>query len=222
MELAKKKDFSDITEMINTLEQNWKVAPSASYFADMEQIANGLRAAPADAKRFWLCRATVWKILLKPFPPTDDVSDIYNVQEWKQDQITIARMAARWDPGVSPEMNVAARHDTALMFLEYSRQIHAQLIPNYHGKSYAPAFDSQGRRVASQTEIDNAIQDRLQSAVHGLPNRHMVYYLIEAYSHEPRDPSELKELLDALGIQDGDRESILRATDHTAITGRPG
>ena len=38
------------------------------------------------------------------------------------------------------------------------------------------------------------------------------YYLMGAYSHDPRDDKELKALLDLLNIQGEDRDKVMRNT----------
>lgn len=213
-ELANQGDFRAIEKIIDAQENQWKSSPNISYFDNIKAISLALvMTGTSNDRRYWLFRTVAWDALLKPAPPVPasmDSSELWRSDNCKEDIIFAAKGAIPYVVQASPDMYVSIRHDTALMLIEYARQIHAQLIPNYHNKPVAAGNDPDGGPRLRQNAIDNSVQNELQSASHRLASRKYVYDLITAYSHPPRDDEELKEVIDALGIHGTDLQEIIR------------
>jgi len=208
---ANQGNFFKIVELIDAEETSWKSSPSISYFENMEQICLALMmTGSSNDQRYWLFRKAAWDALLKSAPLAKDALDIWRVDNLKERLLFAATDAIPYVVQASPDMYVTIRHDSALMLIEYARQIYAQLVPGYRYKPVAAANDPVGRKRLRQNEIDNAIQDEMRMASHRLASRRYVYDLTMAYSHPPRDDWELKQVLDALNIQGANRETIIR------------
>jgi hypothetical protein len=119
-----------------------------------------------------------------------------------------------------PEMFAQVRHDTFLMLSEYARQLHLTIIPDYNQKFFGAMNDFAERQRLMQIEIDNQIQAQARAALSRLATDHL-YYLVNAYKHEPRDDDELKTLLDIMNVQGADREHVLRDIRNSTLINGP-
>ena len=210
-DFARRDDLSSIQNLIQEQEAVWETSPDVSYFENMEAIAMGLRTGADNTRQYWLYRKAIWEVLLKPFPPVGGSSDIETILNSKERLLAFARSAASWNSTVSDNMKIAMRHDTALMFLEYTRQLRAEMIPGYINRPVAAVNDPIGRERLRQNEINNAVQLYVRDALQRLARNHF-HYLSDAYSQRPTNSLELIQLLDALNIQGVDRRYVLEAT----------
>lgn len=201
-------DHSGIVKLIDSEESAWKTAPSISYFQNMFSIGDVLTDG-TTSDIYWLGRKVLWKMLFKPTP-----NEYLAPQEFYLWRYSIffsdAEKITPYVDNLSPEMFAAVRHDTFLMLSEYVRQLHATIIPGYRDK-YTGGVE--GRQRFMQNAIDNEVQRQAKKALSLLAiSNGNIYYLIDAYSHDPRDDNELKALLDILNVQGADRARIMRDT----------
>ena len=211
-EFADQGSYDAVVKIVEAEENQWKAGPSIDYFRDMSSIGQML-LSKRDARFYWLGRKVVWKILLKPTP--NDRFAVNLVTSWKDDLLFSAEdinNAKR-----NPEMYAAIRHDTFLMFAEYARQANATIIPGYQNKFPGATFSGfpapanwpydMNKEPYKQNRIDNLVQTAARNTLEQL--KEQTRYLIEAYSTEPRNDEELRQLLDILNIQGANRKRVM-------------
>jgi len=198
-------DYDALVKLTDTQETLWKTSPSEAYFRNMRSIGDVLTGA-TNNRIYWLGRKVVWNMLSKPVPNEHQAAQA--VRLWKKDLLSGgAESLTPYVVGLSNEEFAVVRHDTFLVLTEYARQLHATIIPTYKykfaGATNAPEYDPR-ENPYKQNGIDNEVQTQANNAISDLPIDH-VNYLETAYSHEPKDPQELKQILDTLNIQGSDR-----------------
>ena len=107
-------------------------------------------------------------------------------------------------------MYAAIRHDMFLMFAQYARQANAVIIPGFHNKfpgATNSAEYAMNKEPYRQNRVDDLVQAMVREELGWLQDQ--TRYLIEAYSTEPRNDEELKQLLDILNIQGADRKKVM-------------
>jgi hypothetical protein len=205
----KNGDFASLNNLINEEEALWKKQPSVAYFHDMFCIGDTLTGG-TTAQSYWLGRKALWDMLLKPVPSEFGAAQI--VYGWKQTMLKLSAEAITpYVNNLSPDMFAAARHDTFLMLQEYASQLHQTIIPGYRDKYSGAMNDWAEKQRFKQNAVGNQIQAQARIALANLPTSH-VQYLIDAYSHEPRDDKELEALMDILNLKQGDRNNVWRDT----------
>lgn len=210
-ELANQGDYAGLVKLIDAQEAGWQKTPSIGYFQDMWSIADVLTGG-TTAQVYWLGRKAIWKMLLKPTPNEHLAPRQFYL--WRHTMFFLgAEAITPYVNNLSPEMFAAVRHDTFLMLSEYARQLHATIIPGYRNKFAGAMNDAAERKRLMQIEIDNEVQSEARAASVSLSDDTVSeQYLIDAYSHDSRDPEELKQLFDILNIRDPEREQVMRAT----------
>ena len=204
--LANQGDSSGIARLIEAEETLWKKAPSITYFQNMFAIGDVLIGG-TNPNMYWLGRKVLWNMLSKPAPNEDFAPQeyyMYRIELFFSD----AEDITTYVNNLSPDMFASVRHDTFLMLAEYARQLHATIVPGYRDK-YTGGFADRHRFM--QNAIDNQVQSQAKKALSLLATDH-TNYLIEAYSHDPRNDQELETLLDILNVQGADRETVMRNT----------
>jgi len=205
-ELMHKNDYTTLVALVDSTEASWKKAPSIEYFHDMYFIGDILIGGTTQ-EIYWLGRKALWNMLLKPTP-----NEYLSPQQFYQWKYTMffegAETITPYVDSLSPEMFASIRHDTFLMLSEYARQLHSTIIAGYRDKYTGGAAE---RNRFMQNAIDNEVQRTARRALSSLPTDH-IQYLIDAYSHAPKDDAELKALLDILNVQGVDREKVMRDT----------
>jgi hypothetical protein len=201
-ELSAKGDYSAIVTLIDQQESDWRARPSTSYFSNMFSIATVV-IGETNAEIYWLGRKAIWKALLKPAPNLYGAAQ--RVRSMKEAMLFAEAENITPLESLSPEMFTAVRHDTFLMLSEYARQARAAFLPGYHNKPV------NGADPHTQNAIDNGIQAHARYAIEWLA-QDQDNYLIDAYSHAPKDDEELKQLLDILNIRGAERDRIMRDT----------
>ena len=202
-ELANHADYSEIDKLIDSHEVIWQKAPNIAYFQNMFAIGEILLGGTTE-QSYWLGRKVIWKMLLKPTP--NDYIAPQQFYLWRHTMFFLgAEGITPYVESLSPEMFAPVRHDTFLMLSEYARQLHATIIPGYRDK-YTGGMAERHRFM--QNAIDNEVQRNARIAISTLPTDHL-NYLINAYSHDPRDDEELKQLFDILNIQSADRKRVI-------------
>jgi hypothetical protein len=208
-EFTNRGDYTALVELIDSEEASWKAAPKLSYFRDMSAIGEILTGS-TNPKIFWLGRKAQWDALFKTTP--DEYGVPHEFYFWKGSVLlSNVENITPYEDSLSPEMFALVRHDTFLMLSEYARQLHATITPGYRNKVTGAMSESADRQHYMQNAIDNQVQIQARSALSLLATDH-VDYLIEAYSHHPRDDEELKTLLDILNVQGADRVKVMRGT----------
>jgi hypothetical protein len=204
-------DYASLDRLIDSEEALWKKEPSVAYYRDMFAIG-GILTGGTTAQSYWLGRKVLWKMLFKSVP--SEYGAAQDVYVWKDSLLSLSAEAITpYVNNLSPEMFAVARHDTFLMLQEYARQLHAAIIPGYRDKYSAPMNDWAGRQRFKQNAVDNQIQVQAGKALVTLATSIAhIQYLIDAYSHDPRDDDELKALLDILNVKGADREKVIRDT----------
>ena len=208
-ELSRQDDRANLIKLVDAEEVLWKQAPSMTYFRDMLSVGDVLIGGTSP-QIYWLGRVALWNMLLKPVPNEDGAPQRFYENRYEM-FVSDAEDITPYVDKLSPDMFESVRHDTFLMLAEYARQMHASIIAGYRDKYSGAANDLAAREHFMQNRIDNQIQAQVRKAISLLAEDH-VDYLIEAYSHEPANEQELKELLDILNVQGADREKVLRDT----------
>ena len=207
---ADRSDYSSIEQLIDTQESGWGASPGTSYFDNMLQIGSALAQNPKQSdERYWIFRKVVWKTLLKSYPPVKDSTEFERVDHAKAQLLFDAVNVVPYVVAANPDMFASIRHDTAMMLMEYARQIRSLIVPGYKEKP-VPMNNIAERRRLFQNEIDNALQREMQAALGRLSSRFYLYSIIYAYKQPPRNDEEMFELMNALNIQGSDRAMVLR------------
>jgi hypothetical protein len=201
-------DYDALGKLIDSQETEWDNQRYMAYFQNTSVIADIL-ARGTTQRMYWMGRKLMWKMLLKPVPNESHILTEFYIS--KQEMFLLAAENTASIESLSPEMYAPIRHDTFLMLSEYARQLHATIIPGYHPKFSGAMNDAAERKRLIQNAIDNQIQQEAGFALSSLATDH-INYLINAYSHEPRDDSELKTLLDILNVKNVDREKVMQDT----------
>jgi hypothetical protein len=202
------RDYSGIEKLIGSEESVWKTAPKIAYFQNMFSIADVLTDGTTP-NMYWLGRRVLWQMLSKSAP--NEYLSASKFYLWRYSMLfSDAEKITPYVENLSPEMFSAVRHDTFLMLSEYVRQLHSTIIPGYHDK-YTGGVEGMSEHM--QSAIDNELQRQSKIAISllGISNEN-IYYLIDAYSHDPRNDDELKALLGILNVQDADRAKVMQDT----------
>ena len=229
-QFADQGDLASVRNLIDTEETRWNGTPDLLYFEHMNVIGFALRDGATADQRYWLFRKVAWATLLKA--PLNGSFDLKRALRAKEELIQAVESTTPYVSQANPDMYASIRHDTALILMEYARQVRALYTPNYKPKPVqakngplpgppsmsgtTPTPKKPGVTVEelSRNRAENYDQDALRSAYAGLASDHL-WYLVQAYGRQPRDNEELKGVLDALNIQGVDRETILRQVART-------
>lgn len=208
-ELMNDGDYASFNRLIDSEEALWKKEPSVAYYRDMFAIGDILTGGTTP-QSYWLGRKALWRMLCKSVP--SEYGAAQQVYYWKYALLDLgAEAITPYVDNLNPEMFASVRHDTFLMLQEYARQLHATIIPEYHQKYSGAMNDGAERERFKQNAVDNQIQLQARKALSALTTDH-IQYLIDAYSHDPRDDDELRKVLDILDVQGADRERVMRDT----------
>jgi hypothetical protein len=208
-ELVNRGEYDQLVELVDSRDALWQKSPSMAYFGDMFSLGEVLMGRTTD-RIYWLGRKVIWKMLFKPIPNEYLAPRKFYLSRYQMFSEGVEDISAYVD-NLSPGKFAAVRHDTFLMLWEYAKQLHQVYDPNYRQKWPGAMNDAAERKKLIQNEIDNEIQYETRSALSSLATDH-VDYLIEAYSHDPRDDEELKMLLDILNVQGAYRAKVVRGT----------
>ncbi|MDR3404827.1 MAG: hypothetical protein P4L99_20150 [Chthoniobacter sp.] len=230
-QLARKKDYPAVLEMMSEIEQQFKGVHNAGYFRSLLALVRGMGQAQerpsddVDYEYIWSVRKVDWKIFVTPLGEPKDAPAVWQMrQHLASNGFSCPGFAAY----PNADQFVALRQDAAALLYTYADSLRAEMIPDYHLKpdrwatgAYVPTVEpppptpaeiaEKKRREAefAVNALENATQRQLEACWERLP--HSVENLAsDNFSIPPEDGQTLSALLDQIPPRTYNKETILR------------